>query len=145
MASHRMSAAITRVPVDPQHTAYLADLAARLIVVAIAGATLATTGRLMRWLPETSPPRALAATTAISVLCLIGDDHHSGAVRDAHTVPSGHRHRRQPHPHRLQHRHCPPYRADATPVSACSTGLGQVGIAEQSRLTCDPPTAQPEQ
>jgi hypothetical protein len=46
-----------------------------LIVIAIttAGATLATTGRLMRWLPETSPHRALTATTAIAALCLIGD------------------------------------------------------------------------
>jgi hypothetical protein len=44
-----------------------------VIAVAAAGATLATTGRLMRWLPETNPHRALAATTAIAALCLIGD------------------------------------------------------------------------
>ena len=44
-----------------------------VIAVAAASATLATTGRLMRWLPETSPRRALAATTAIAALCLIGD------------------------------------------------------------------------
>lgn len=44
-----------------------------VIAVAAAGATLATTGRLMRWLPETNPHRALTATTAIAALCLIGD------------------------------------------------------------------------
>ncbi|GAA2612870.1 permease prefix domain 1-containing protein [Paractinoplanes durhamensis] len=44
-----------------------------LIAVAAAGATLATTGRLMRWLPETNPRRALTGTTAIAALCLIGD------------------------------------------------------------------------
>jgi hypothetical protein len=27
----------------------------------------------MRWLPETGPRRALAATTAIATLCIIGD------------------------------------------------------------------------
>jgi hypothetical protein len=46
-----------------------------LIVVAIAtaGGTLATTGPLMRWLPETDPRRALAATTAVATLCIVGD------------------------------------------------------------------------
>jgi hypothetical protein len=46
-----------------------------LIVAAIAaaGGTLATTGRLMRWLPETGPRRALAATIAIAMLCMIID------------------------------------------------------------------------
>jgi hypothetical protein len=44
-----------------------------IIAIATAGGTLATTGRLMRWLPETSPRRALAATTAIAVLCMIID------------------------------------------------------------------------
>ena len=46
-----------------------------LIVVAIvtAGGTLATTGPLMRWLPETGPRWALAATTAIALLCMVGD------------------------------------------------------------------------
>lgn len=54
---------VTAIPVIP------------LIVMAIAtaGATLGTTGRLMRWLPETNPHRALTATTAIAALCLIGD------------------------------------------------------------------------
>ena len=41
--------------------------------VATAAGTFATTGRLMRWLPETSPHRALVATTAIGTLCVIGD------------------------------------------------------------------------
>jgi hypothetical protein len=56
-------ALVTAIPVIP------------LIVIAVAAAsaTLATTGRLMRWLPETNPHRALAATTAIAALCLIGD------------------------------------------------------------------------
>jgi hypothetical protein len=43
-----------------------------LAVVTGAG-TLATTGRLMPWLPETTPHRALAATKAIACLALIGD------------------------------------------------------------------------
>jgi hypothetical protein len=62
---------------SPWRTGLIAFVAAipviPLIVIAIstAGATLATTGRLMRWLPETSPHRALTAT--IAALCLIGD------------------------------------------------------------------------
>jgi hypothetical protein len=44
-----------------------------IIAIATAGGTLATTGRLTRWLPETGPRRALAATTAIATLCLISD------------------------------------------------------------------------
>jgi hypothetical protein len=64
---------------SPWRTGLIALLAAipvlPLIVIAIATATgtFATTGRLMRWLPETGPRRALAATTAIATLCLIGD------------------------------------------------------------------------
>ena len=46
---------------------------AHLFAIATAGGTLATTGRLMRWLPETGPRRALAATIAIAMLCLIID------------------------------------------------------------------------
>jgi hypothetical protein len=46
-----------------------------LIAIAIAAAagTVATTGHLMRWLPEASPRRALAATAGIAALCIIGD------------------------------------------------------------------------
>jgi hypothetical protein len=64
---------------SPWRTGLLALVAAipviPLIVIAIAtaGATLATTGRLMRWLPETGPYRALAATFAVAALCVIGD------------------------------------------------------------------------
>jgi hypothetical protein len=64
---------------SPWRTGLIALLAAipvlPLIVIAIAtaGGTLATTGRLMRWLPETGPHRALAATAAIAALCIIGD------------------------------------------------------------------------
>lgn len=49
-------ALLTAIPVIP------------LIAVAIvtAGGTLATTGRLIRWLPETGPSRAVAATIAIA-------------------------------------------------------------------------------
>ena len=43
------------------------------LVIITAGATLATTGRLIRWLPETDPRRALAATIAIAMLCMIID------------------------------------------------------------------------
>ena len=44
-----------------------------IAAIATAGGTLATTGRLMRWLPETGPRRALAATIAIAMLCMIID------------------------------------------------------------------------
>jgi hypothetical protein len=64
---------------SPWRTGLIALLAAipvlplLIIAIATAGGTLATTGRLMRWLPETGPHRALAATTAIATLCTIGD------------------------------------------------------------------------
>jgi hypothetical protein len=64
---------------DPWRTGLIALLAAipvlPLIVIAIAtaGGTIATTGRLMRWLPETSPHRALTAVISIAALCIIGD------------------------------------------------------------------------
>jgi len=63
----------------PWRTGLLALLAAipviPLIPIAIATAagTLATTGRLMRWLPEASPIRALTATIAVAALVLAGD------------------------------------------------------------------------
>ena len=44
-----------------------------VIATAAAAAAFATTGRLIRWLPETDPRRALAATTAIAALCTVGD------------------------------------------------------------------------
>jgi hypothetical protein len=64
---------------SPWRTGVLAFIAAipvvPLIVIAVAaaGSTLATTGRLMRWLPETDPQRALTATAAIAALCLVAD------------------------------------------------------------------------
>lgn len=64
---------------DPWRTDLVALLAAIpvlpliLIAIATAGGTFATTGRLMRWLPETSPHRALTSLTAIAALCFIGD------------------------------------------------------------------------
>ena len=64
---------------DPWRTGVTALIAAipviPLVVIAIAtaGGTFATTGRLMRWLPETSPQRALAAVTAIATLSILGD------------------------------------------------------------------------
>ena len=63
----------------PWRTGVLATLIAipalPLIALAIATAagTFATTGRLMRWLPETSATRALAAAATIATLCLVGD------------------------------------------------------------------------
>src|SRR5262249_33700890 len=63
----------------PWRTGLLALLAAipviPLITIAIATAagTFATTGRLIRWLPEASPDRALTATIAIAGLALVGD------------------------------------------------------------------------
>lgn len=64
---------------SPWRTGLIAFVAAipviPLIIAAIAtaGGTLATTGRLMRWLPETGPRRALAAAIAIAMLCVIID------------------------------------------------------------------------
>jgi hypothetical protein len=64
---------------SPWRTGLIALLAAipvlplLIIAIATAGGTLATTGRLMRWLPETGPPRALAATIAIAAICIICD------------------------------------------------------------------------
>jgi hypothetical protein len=64
---------------SPWRTGLIAFVAAipviPLIIAAIAtaGGTLATTGRLMRWLPETGPRRALTATIAIAMLCMIID------------------------------------------------------------------------
>jgi hypothetical protein len=43
------------------------------LVIATAAGTFATTGRLMRWLPEAGPHRALAATTTIGTLCVLSD------------------------------------------------------------------------
>jgi hypothetical protein len=43
------------------------------IAVATAAGTLATTGRLIRWLPEAGPGRALTATVTIAALALAGD------------------------------------------------------------------------
>jgi hypothetical protein len=43
------------------------------LAVATAAGTFATTGRLMRWLPESTPGRALSATIAIASLCLAAD------------------------------------------------------------------------
>ena len=63
----------------PWRTGLIALLAAipviPLIIIAIATAagTFATTGRLMRWLPEASPQPALAATITIAALALAGD------------------------------------------------------------------------
>ena len=64
---------------DPWHAGLIGLLSAvpvlPLITIAIftAGGTFAKTGRLMRWLPETSPHRALTATAAIAGLCTIAD------------------------------------------------------------------------
>jgi hypothetical protein len=43
------------------------------VAIATAAGTFATTGRLMRWLPETTATRALTATTAIAALCVAAD------------------------------------------------------------------------
>ena len=43
------------------------------IIVGVAAATLATTGSLIRWLPETRPRRALTLTLAIAVLVFGAD------------------------------------------------------------------------
>jgi HAAS len=43
------------------------------VVIATAAGTFATTGRLIRWLPETGPRCALTATTVIAALVLAAD------------------------------------------------------------------------
>jgi hypothetical protein len=64
---------------SPWRTGLIALIAAIPVIpviiaaIATAGGTLATTGRLMRWLPETGPRRALAATITIAMLCMIID------------------------------------------------------------------------
>ncbi|WP_127508066.1 permease prefix domain 1-containing protein [Actinoplanes solisilvae] len=58
-----LAASITAIPVLPLIAAGLATSAG----------ALATTGRLMRWLPETSPGRALAATATVAGLTMAGD------------------------------------------------------------------------
>ena len=64
---------------DPLRAGLVALLAAipilPLIAVAVATAasTLAATGRLMRWLPEANPQRALTATRAVALLAVTGD------------------------------------------------------------------------
>jgi hypothetical protein len=63
----------------PWRTGLLALLAAIPVIplitiaVAIAAGTFATTGRLIRWLPEAIPHRALTTTAAIAALALVGD------------------------------------------------------------------------
>jgi hypothetical protein len=63
----------------PWRTGLLAVLAAipviPLIAIAVvtAAGTFATTGRLIRWLPEASPHQALTATLAVATLALAGD------------------------------------------------------------------------
>jgi hypothetical protein len=80
--------------------------------IATAGGTLSTNGRLIRWLPETGPPpRALAATIAIVMVCMIinltmftmimvsgvptktVNDHRLGRPCHSHSLP--HRDRRR--------------------------------------------------
>lgn len=43
------------------------------IAIATAATALATTGRLMRWLPESGPRQALTATIAVAALVLLAD------------------------------------------------------------------------
>lgn len=43
------------------------------VAIATAAGTFATTGRLMRWLPETTATRALAATSVIAAICVAAD------------------------------------------------------------------------
>lgn len=43
------------------------------LAITTAAGTFATTGRLIRWLPETTGARAVAAATTVAALCLAGD------------------------------------------------------------------------
>jgi hypothetical protein len=64
---------------SPWRTGVIALIAAIPVIpliisaIATAGGTLATTGRLIRWLPETDPRNALAATIAVAMLCVTID------------------------------------------------------------------------
>ncbi|MCM4081209.1 permease prefix domain 1-containing protein [Paractinoplanes hotanensis] len=64
---------------DPWQTGPIAMIAAIpalpliAIAIAVAGGALATTGRLMRWLPETSPQGAAAATIAVAGVSVAAD------------------------------------------------------------------------
>jgi hypothetical protein len=64
---------------DPWRAGLIALLAAIpvlpliMLALATAGGTLASTGRLMRWLPEATPRQALAAAAVIAGLCIGGD------------------------------------------------------------------------
>ena len=59
------------------------------LAIATAAGTFATTGRLIRWLPETPAPRALTATIAIATLCLAADLTVL-SVLAAHLAAGGH-------------------------------------------------------
>jgi hypothetical protein len=59
------------------------------LAIATAAGTFATTGRLIRWLPETPAPRALTATLAIATLCLAADLTVLGVLA-AHLAAGGH-------------------------------------------------------
>jgi hypothetical protein len=58
------------------------------VALATAAGTFATTGRLMRWLPETGPRRALAGVVAVGVL-VIGADATIIAVYLGSGLPVG--------------------------------------------------------
>jgi hypothetical protein len=59
------------------------------LAIATAAGTFATTGRLIRWLPETPAPRALTATIAVAALCLAADLTVL-SVLAAHLAAGGH-------------------------------------------------------
>jgi hypothetical protein len=59
------------------------------LAIATAAGTFATTGRLIRWLPETPAPRALTATIAVATLCLAADLTVLGVLA-AHLAAGGH-------------------------------------------------------
>jgi hypothetical protein len=58
------------------------------LATATAGATLATTGRLIRWLPETTPPHALTATLTIAALATATDLTMLGLLAATHRSTS---------------------------------------------------------
>jgi hypothetical protein len=59
------------------------------LAIATAAGTFATTGRLIRWLPETPASRALTATIAIATLCVAADLTVLGVLA-AHLAAGGH-------------------------------------------------------
>lgn len=64
------------VPWNPQPRLLIAAIPVLPLIAAAIGTAIvaiATTGSLIRWLPEAAPKRALSAAVAVAIACLLGD------------------------------------------------------------------------